>query len=338
MADAVRLISIRRGYDPREFALVVFGGAGPLHGAALAKELGDPDGASSRRSPGITSALGCLLVDIRHDLSEMFLRRVDDADAGASSTRRSRELEAEGRERLAAEGVRRGRMTPRALDRHALPRPVALAGGRRSEGSDARRRRRALPRRARARVLLPPRRRAGRALPARSSGRSASRPKPELAATTSRRRRAARADRDARRSTSTAATRSTRRSTSATTLPAGARVRGPGGDRPARLDDARPARRRRPRSTSTSIIRDGGALSTATELHARSGHLRGAQELVRHRRRPDGRADPAHLPLVRHLLRATSRARCATPAATRSCRAPRTSPCTSARCTSRPRR
>ena len=39
MADAVRLISIRKGYDPREFALVVFGGAGPLHGAALAKEL-----------------------------------------------------------------------------------------------------------------------------------------------------------------------------------------------------------------------------------------------------------------------------------------------------------
>ena len=37
MADAVRLISIRRGYDPREFALVAFGGAGPLHGAALAR-------------------------------------------------------------------------------------------------------------------------------------------------------------------------------------------------------------------------------------------------------------------------------------------------------------
>ena len=37
MADAVRLISIRRGYDPRDFALVAFGGAGPLHGAALAQ-------------------------------------------------------------------------------------------------------------------------------------------------------------------------------------------------------------------------------------------------------------------------------------------------------------
>jgi N-methylhydantoinase A len=43
MADTVRLISIRRGYDPREFALVVFGGAGPLHGADLAREALDPD-------------------------------------------------------------------------------------------------------------------------------------------------------------------------------------------------------------------------------------------------------------------------------------------------------
>ena len=51
MADAVRLISIRRGYDPREFALVVFGGAGPLHGVALARELVDPDRARATQ-PG----------------------------------------------------------------------------------------------------------------------------------------------------------------------------------------------------------------------------------------------------------------------------------------------
>ena len=68
MADAVRLISIRRGYDPREFALVVFGGAGPLHGAALARELSIPT-VLVPPNPGITSALGCLLVDIRHDLA-----------------------------------------------------------------------------------------------------------------------------------------------------------------------------------------------------------------------------------------------------------------------------
>ena len=71
MADAVRLISVRRGYDPREFALVVFGGAGALHGAALARELAIPT-VIVPPNPGITSALGCLLVDIRHDLATMF--------------------------------------------------------------------------------------------------------------------------------------------------------------------------------------------------------------------------------------------------------------------------
>ena len=109
MADAVRLMSIRKGYDPREFALVVFGGAGPLHGADLARELGIPT-VIVPPNPGVTSALGCLLVDVRHDLSEMFsglagdidAERVEEAFAG---------LEAEARERLQAEGIPEDRMT-----------------------------------------------------------------------------------------------------------------------------------------------------------------------------------------------------------------------------------
>jgi N-methylhydantoinase A len=109
MADAVRLISIRRGYDPREFALVVFGGAGALHGAALAKELGIPT-VIVPPNPGITSALGCLLVDVRHDLSEMYLRRVQDASPEELDAEFGT-LEAEGRERLEAEGVPEDRMT-----------------------------------------------------------------------------------------------------------------------------------------------------------------------------------------------------------------------------------
>ncbi len=109
MADAVRLISIRRGYDPREFALVVFGGAGALHGAALAKELSIPT-VLVPPNPGITSALGCLLVDVRHDLSEMYLRRIEDA-VPSEVEAEFEELEKEGRERLAAEGVEEERMT-----------------------------------------------------------------------------------------------------------------------------------------------------------------------------------------------------------------------------------
>src|ERR1700754_2680568 len=103
MADAVRIISLQRGYDPREFALVVFGGAGPLHGAALAKELGVPTVLVPPR-PGTWSALGCLMVDIRHDLSEMFLRPAADADATELDEAFDR-LEDQGRQLLSKEGV-----------------------------------------------------------------------------------------------------------------------------------------------------------------------------------------------------------------------------------------
>src|SRR5712692_7821745 len=109
MADAVRLISIRRGYDPREFCLVAFGGAGPLHGAALAKELSIPT-VLVPPSPGITSALGCLLVDVRHDLSAMFLAHVDTVDPQALEAEFGK-LEAEARERLAAEDVPEAQMS-----------------------------------------------------------------------------------------------------------------------------------------------------------------------------------------------------------------------------------
>jgi N-methylhydantoinase A len=73
MANAVRLISISRGYDPRDFALVAFGGAGAMHGVALAKELSIPT-VIVPPNPGVTSAIGCLLVDIRHDFSRSYLK------------------------------------------------------------------------------------------------------------------------------------------------------------------------------------------------------------------------------------------------------------------------
>ena len=119
MADAVRLISIRRGYDPRDFCLVAFGGAGPLHGAALARELSIPT-VLVPPSPGITSALGCLLVDVRHDLSTMFLGHVDAVDQ-AELEGEFGKLEAEARERLEAEGVPEEQMSiQRLLDMRYL--------------------------------------------------------------------------------------------------------------------------------------------------------------------------------------------------------------------------
>jgi N-methylhydantoinase A len=119
MADALRLTSVRRGHDPREFALVVFGGAGPLHGAALARELSVPI-VIVPPQPGIASALGCLLVDVRHDLATMFLAHADTVDV-ASLEEGFACLEAEARERLATEGVAEGAVRlSRSLDMRYL--------------------------------------------------------------------------------------------------------------------------------------------------------------------------------------------------------------------------
>jgi N-methylhydantoinase A len=66
MAGAIRLVSLSRGHDPRDFALFAFGGAGPLHAAELALELGIPHVIIPAR-PGLTNALGCLVADLRRD-------------------------------------------------------------------------------------------------------------------------------------------------------------------------------------------------------------------------------------------------------------------------------
>ncbi|MCG7508930.1 hydantoinase/oxoprolinase family protein [Mesorhizobium retamae] len=66
MAGAIRMVSVGRGHDPRDFTLFAFGGAGPLHASALARELGLPRVLVPAR-PGITNALGCVVADLRHD-------------------------------------------------------------------------------------------------------------------------------------------------------------------------------------------------------------------------------------------------------------------------------
>ena len=108
MANATKLISVGRGFDPRDFALVVFGGAGPLHGCDLARDLDIPV-VIFPRHPGIASAMGCLLVDIRHDLSAMCLLPEEEATLDRIATL-FRKLESEARSRLAAEGVVGGDM------------------------------------------------------------------------------------------------------------------------------------------------------------------------------------------------------------------------------------
>jgi N-methylhydantoinase A len=79
MEQAVRLISTERGYDPRDFALVCFGGAGGLHAADLARALGIPE-VVVPPYPGALSALGLLLSDVRKDYSKSMLVSADGAE------------------------------------------------------------------------------------------------------------------------------------------------------------------------------------------------------------------------------------------------------------------
>lgn len=79
MAGAIRMVSLGKGHDPRDFALFAFGGAGPLHAAALARELGIPRVMVPAR-PGITNALGCVVADLRHDFVRTLNRPVASLD------------------------------------------------------------------------------------------------------------------------------------------------------------------------------------------------------------------------------------------------------------------
>ncbi len=103
MSDAVKLISIRRGYDPREFALVAFGGAGPLHAAFIAQELGIPT-VIVPPYPGLTSATGCLLADIRHDLSVTYVVKISETRPEVLE-KKFHAMEAEAIKRIRFEGV-----------------------------------------------------------------------------------------------------------------------------------------------------------------------------------------------------------------------------------------
>jgi N-methylhydantoinase A len=68
MAKAIRVISVQRGHDPRDYTLVAFGGAGPLHAARLARELDVPR-VLVPKTPGLLCALGLLLTDLRTNYS-----------------------------------------------------------------------------------------------------------------------------------------------------------------------------------------------------------------------------------------------------------------------------
>ncbi len=109
MAQAVRVVTVQRGIDPRDLALVPFGGAGPLHAAQIADELG------MRRvlvpvASGVLSAFGLVVAERRRDLVESVLLTGDDLTAGAIAEAVDR-LAARGREELAGEAGAEVRVT-----------------------------------------------------------------------------------------------------------------------------------------------------------------------------------------------------------------------------------
>jgi N-methylhydantoinase A len=79
MVKALRLVSVQRGYDPRDFVLIAFGGAGPVHANRLAAEI-DSASLLIPPSPGTTSALGLLVTDLKHDYSATLGQRTDQLD------------------------------------------------------------------------------------------------------------------------------------------------------------------------------------------------------------------------------------------------------------------
>src|SRR5262245_47118986 len=103
MAGAIRLVSLQRGHDPRDFVLFAFGGAGPLHAVALARELAIPKVLVPAR-PGITSALGCLVADVRHDFVKTVNQPVLRMDVAEARRLLAAHVD-EGCRLLASEGV-----------------------------------------------------------------------------------------------------------------------------------------------------------------------------------------------------------------------------------------
>jgi N-methylhydantoinase A len=113
MARALRVVSLERGHDPREFTLVAFGGAGPLHASALAAEVGVPR-VFVPRGAGVLSALGLLVSDLTYDESVSRVRPLSEVDPdGVAET--VADLEARGRDRLADTDVASVRVE-RSLD------------------------------------------------------------------------------------------------------------------------------------------------------------------------------------------------------------------------------
>ena len=103
MVRGMRAVSVEKGFDPREFVLVAFGGGGPVHAADLARDFGTPE-VLIPLAPGVTSAVGLLVADLRYDFTSTFLGPLTDGDADRLAALYA-ELEKKALEQMTRDGV-----------------------------------------------------------------------------------------------------------------------------------------------------------------------------------------------------------------------------------------
>jgi N-methylhydantoinase A len=108
MERAIRVISVERGYDPREFTLFSFGGAGGMHAAFLARLLSIPK-VLLPQNPGILSAIGMLMADVVKDYSLTIMRKQENVTF-PSLSKMFHEIENKGDQDLQAEGIPKGKI------------------------------------------------------------------------------------------------------------------------------------------------------------------------------------------------------------------------------------
>lgn len=133
MVEALRLVTVSRGEDPREYVLVAFGGAGPVHAALLAQELKIPR-VLVPASPGVHSAMGLLVSDLKRDYVQTHFALLQDIDV-AEVGRRFETMEALAQQEFEAQGIPSEQIVhERAIDlrysiqKYELPVPVARRG------------------------------------------------------------------------------------------------------------------------------------------------------------------------------------------------------------------
>jgi N-methylhydantoinase A len=130
MVEALRLVTVSRGEDPREYILVAFGGAGPVHAALLAQELKIPR-VMVPASPGVHSAMGLLVSDLKRDYIQTHFADLESVDVNEIGQRFGA-LEAAAQQEFESQGIPSGQIVhERAIDlRYSIQKyelPVAVA-------------------------------------------------------------------------------------------------------------------------------------------------------------------------------------------------------------------